>query len=138
MTTDATTSTEAQPFKHHAVVHLFGRHTVAGLASEQKIAGKDFLRIDIPEINGRPARTILYSPDAVYDIEAVDEETARLVAAMNAPAEPLSAWSARRMVQDTASASARELGAPVHSEGQEDPLFDASGLLADEYGDEDD
>jgi hypothetical protein len=36
-------------------------------------------------------------------MEPVDEETARMVAAMDAPPEPVSVWSARRMVGDSAS-----------------------------------
>jgi hypothetical protein len=95
--TDTTTDT----FAAWVVVHLFGRHTVAGRASEQKIAGKDFLRIDVPEVDGRQARTVLYSPDAVYDLESVDEETARLAAKLHPPADPVSVWSARAMVRES-------------------------------------
>jgi len=80
-----TETTQAETFAAWVVVHLFGRHTVAGRASEQKIAGKDFLRIDVPEVDGRQARTVLYSPDAVYDLESVDEETARLAAKLHCP-----------------------------------------------------
>jgi hypothetical protein len=93
----------ADTFDAWVVVHLFGRHTVAGKASEQKVAGKDFLRIDVPEVDGRQARTVLYSPDAVYDLEPVDEETARLAAKLHPPADPVSVWSARAMVRDAGS-----------------------------------
>jgi hypothetical protein len=95
-----TTTPAAEAFEGWVVVHLFGRHTVAGRASEQKIAGKDYLRLDIPEVDGRQARTLFYSPDAVYDLEPVDEETARMVVAMHRPAEPVTAWTARRMLED--------------------------------------
>jgi excisionase family DNA binding protein len=122
VTQDTTATPTAEAFEHWAVVHLFGRHTVAGRASEQKIAGNDFLRVDIPEVDGRQARTILYSPDAVYDIEAVDEETARLVAAMHSPAEPVTTWTARRMLEETASDGGRELTA--RQESLEAGLFD--------------
>jgi hypothetical protein len=96
-------TTDAETFDAWVVLHLFGRHTVAGRASEQKIAGKDFLRVDVPEVDGRQARTVLYSPDAVYDLEPVDEETARLAAKLNPPASPVSVWSARAMVRESGS-----------------------------------
>jgi len=98
----------ANTFAAWVVVHLFGRHTVAGRASEQKIAGKDFLRIDVPEVDGRQARTVLYSPDAVYDLEPVDEEAARLAAKLHPPADPVSVWSARAMVRESGSQLALE------------------------------
>ncbi len=111
MTTDTTDSTsDAKSFDAWAVVHLFGRHTVAGRASEQKIAGQDFLRVDIPEVDCRQARTVLYHPNAVYDIEPVDEETARLVAQTHQPAAPVHEWSARRALAQGASQLA--LGTP--------------------------
>jgi hypothetical protein len=113
------TTTDAETFDAWVVVHLFGRHTVAGKASEQKIAGKDFLRVDIPEVDGRQARTILYSPDAVYDLEPVDEETARLVAKLNPPASPVSVWSARAMVKESGSQLA--LDPPEDDDDEDDP-----------------
>jgi hypothetical protein len=102
------TTIDAETFDAWVVVHLFGRHTVAGRASEQKVAGKDFLRVDIPAVEGRQARTILYSPDAVDDLEPVDEETARLAAKLNPPASPVSVWSARAMVRESGSQLALE------------------------------
>ena len=113
----------ADTFDAWVVVHLFGRHTVAGRASEQKIAGKDFLRIDVPEVDGRQARTVLYSPDAVYDLESVDEETARLAAKLHPPADPVSVYSARAMVRDFGSQLA---------------LGPAAGALGDDETDDDD
>jgi hypothetical protein len=112
-----TDTDHAATFDAWAVVHLFGRHTVAGRASEQKIAGKDFLRIDVPEVDGRQARTIRYNPDAVYDLESVDEETARLVAKLNPPAIPVSVWSARAMVRESGSQLALE---PPDDDGDDD------------------
>ena len=110
----------ADTFAAWVVVHLFGRHTVAGRASEQKIAGKDFLRIDVPEVDGRQARTVLYSPDAVYDLEPVDEETARLAAKLHPPADPVSVWSARAMVRESGSQLALETPADLLEEEDDD------------------
>jgi hypothetical protein len=100
MTEQATTE---QTFDAWAILHLFGRHTVAGKLSEQKVFGKDWARLDVPASDGRQARTILYAPDAVYDFEAVDEETARLVASLHPPADPVSVWSARSMLKQGGS-----------------------------------
>jgi hypothetical protein len=131
MTSEQATTTEAEAFQEWVVVHLFGRHTVAGRASEQKIAGKDYLRLDIPEVDGRQARTLFYSPDAVYDLEPVDEETARMVAALHRPAEPVTAWTARRMLED-AGGEQRELSTPT---GDREELYVAG--LQDDFDDED-
>ena len=117
-----TETTQAETFAAWVVVHLFGRHTVAGRASEQKIAGKDFLRIDVPEVDGRQARTVLYSPDAVYDLEPVDEETARLAAKLHPPADPVSVYSARAMVRESGSQLALETPADLLEEEDDDDL----------------
>jgi hypothetical protein len=102
-TVTTTDTPAAEAFAAWVVLDLFGRQKAAGRASEQKIAGKDFLRLDVPAVDGRQARTLLYSPDAVYAIEPVDEETARVVAAHHRPPEPVSAWSAREMVRQSGS-----------------------------------
>jgi hypothetical protein len=94
---------DAKPLGQWCVCDLFGRQRAAGFLTEVKVAGQDFLRLDIPASGGHQARTIHLNPSAVYSWEAVDEETARLVAAMDAPAEPVSTWSARRMIRDSAS-----------------------------------
>jgi hypothetical protein len=88
----------AEALGHWVVVDLFGRQRAAGYLTEVKFAGADFLRLQIPAVNGRQARTIKFNPSAIYATEYVDEETARVVAAMDQPPEPVSAWSARRMV----------------------------------------
>jgi hypothetical protein len=115
------TDRTADTFDAWVVVHLFGRHTVAGKASEQKIAGKDFLRIDVPEVDGRQARTVLYSPDAVYDLEPVDEETARLAAKLHPPASPVSVWSAREMFRESGSQLALAASGEDLDDDDDDP-----------------
>jgi hypothetical protein len=97
------TAMPAAPLGQWSVVDLFGRQRAAGYLTEVKVAGQDFLRLDIPASNGHQARTIHLNPSAVYSWEAIDEETARLVAAMDAPPSPVSVWSARRMVHDSGS-----------------------------------
>jgi hypothetical protein len=82
-----------------AVLDLFGRQRAAGFLTEVKRAGQDFLRLHIPATNGQQARTIDYHPNAVYGIEYVDEETARMAATLDHPPLPVETWSARRLIE---------------------------------------
>jgi hypothetical protein len=102
-----------------AVLDLFGRQRAAGYLTEVKLGGAEFLRLQIPASNGQQARTIDYNPSAIYSSEYVDEETARMVAATDRPPEPVSVWSARRMV--AAGGSQLALGAG------DDDVDDVSG-----------
>jgi hypothetical protein len=113
-----TETTQADTFTTWAVLDLFGRQRAAGHLTEIKRGGKDFLRLQIPATNGTQARTIDYSPDAVYGIEYVDEETARLVASYDRPPEPISIWKARTMVAAGASQLAIE---PPEDDDDDDP-----------------
>ena len=67
-------------FDEWAVIELFGHRKVAGKVTEFVIAGKGFLRVDIPEDereDGNKGQTIFYGPDAVYSIIPVGEDEAR-------------------------------------------------------------
>ena len=48
-----------------------------GLLGQVTIAGREFLRLDIPACGQREARTVFLRPDAVDFIEVVSEEQAR-------------------------------------------------------------
>jgi hypothetical protein len=125
VTASGGTTDAPEIFDAWAVVHLFGRHTVAGKVTEQKLAGRDFLRVDVPQVDGHQARTIFYNPEAVYDLEPTDEEAARMAAAAHQPAEPVSTWSARRLLGVGTSQLA--LGTPDpdgDGDGDEDPYAD--------------
>jgi hypothetical protein len=78
-----------------AVLELRGRRRLAGWVSEQEIAGKGFVRIDIPATtvsseesaaDEKPSATQFYPPWAVYAITLCEEQTARAVAVMSRPA----------------------------------------------------
>lgn len=75
-------------FAEWAIVELMGHRRLAGYLSAVEIAGKGFLRLDIP---GEPAATQLYNPAAVYAITPTSELTARRVAALSQPA-PVQRW----------------------------------------------
>ena len=73
-----------------SILELLGHRRLAGYVTEQEIAGKGFLRIDIP---GPDATTVtqFYSPDSVYGLTPTTEEIARRVATRSSPA-PVARW----------------------------------------------
>lgn len=77
-------------FREWAILELLGHRRLAGLVTEQEIAGKGFLRIDIPGPEDQTV-TQFYSPDSVYGLTPTTEEIARRVAVRNSPA-PVSHW----------------------------------------------
>ncbi len=46
-----------QKFEAWAIVELFGHQKIAGRLTEQTIGGCHFLRVDVPDVNGRPGFT---------------------------------------------------------------------------------
>ncbi len=74
-----------------AIVELMGHRRLAGYVSEQSIAGKGFIRLDIPAAAGQESVTQLYSPQAVYCLTPCDEATARVVAGIGR-ASPVQRW----------------------------------------------
>lgn len=96
---------------------MFGHRRLAGLLSEQEIAGAGFLRLDVPGPDGEIVATEFYAPAAVYGIHPVEERIARAVAVANRP-EPVTRW---------------ELPAPTPEEDHE-----RRRQIASAYDDEDD
>jgi hypothetical protein len=68
-------------FKTHALVELFGHARIAGLVSEQTIAGQGFVRVDVPATANGPAYTRLFGPSAIYSMTPVTEDVALAIAA---------------------------------------------------------
>jgi len=78
-------------FAEWAIVELMGHRRLAGYLTEVEIAGRGFLRLDIPAgPPGGPAMQ-LYNPSAVYAITPTSEGTARRVAELSQPA-PVALW----------------------------------------------
>jgi len=67
-------------FEGWAIVELFGHSMIAGMASEQSIAGSNMLRVDVPEVDGSPAFTKFFGSGAIYAITPTTEENARIAA----------------------------------------------------------
>lgn len=83
-----TEPSENGPFTEWAIIELMGHRRLAGWLSEQEIAGRGFLRLDIPS---DPPATQLYSPSAVYCITPTTEALARAVA-KTAQHSPVQRW----------------------------------------------
>ncbi len=77
-----------QGFDEWVIVELMGHRRLAGRLTEVEIAGKGFLRLDIPT---EPRATQYYSPAAVYAITPATEETARRAATLGR-IEPVHRW----------------------------------------------
>lgn len=86
-------SATEETFSEWAIVELMGHRRLAGLLSEQEIAGKGFLRLDVPDPANPEtwAATQFYSPASVYCITPVAEDVARKIAADNQP-RPATRW----------------------------------------------
>ncbi len=67
-------------FSSWAIVELFGHSKIAGLATEQVIAGQGFLRVDVPASAEHPAFSRFFGPGAIYSITPTTEEIAILFA----------------------------------------------------------
>jgi hypothetical protein len=79
------------------ILELMGHRRLVGFISEQKIAGRAFLRIDIP---AEPPATQFYGAEAVYCITPTTEEMAREAARLNQVA-PIHRWELPRAAVTT-------------------------------------
>jgi hypothetical protein len=113
-------------FKEWVVLELMGHRRLAGLLTEQEIAGHGFLRLDIHgPIRYKPTgeaidekiATQFYSPSSVYAITPTSEATARAFAERNQPA-PISRWDLPLL-----SAPTVEPPEEAEREREEDPPF---------------
>lgn len=87
-----------QKFEAWAIIELFGHSRMAGLVSEQSIAGSSMVRVDVPETENQPAFTRLLNVSAIYAINPVDKETA-LVMAKNLDKKPIETWDIQKVIQ---------------------------------------
>lgn len=81
-----------------AIVELFGHTKLAGKAIEYTVGSATFIRVDVPETKEQPAFSRLLNPSAIYAINPVTEDVARVTAnALNKA--PIEAWDIGRMNQ---------------------------------------
>lgn len=67
-----------QSFDQWCIVEIFGRQVIAGRVTEQAIGGCSFVRVDVPEVEGRPGFTRFYGQGAIYAMTPVSEEVAKV------------------------------------------------------------
>lgn len=63
-----------------AVVEIMGHVRVAGRVREETLFGSALIRVDVPAVDGHPAFTRYYHPQALYSLCPTDETTALAVA----------------------------------------------------------
>lgn len=78
-------------FDQWALLEIMGHKRFAGRVSEQSIGGSSFIRIDVPEVDGREAYTKIFGASTIYCITPVTERVARGLAA-KMRGEPIKAW----------------------------------------------
>lgn len=69
-----------EKFDYWCIVEIMGHQRYAGRVTEQTVGGAAFVRVDVPESDGRPAFTKLFGAGSIYSISPVAEEIARAVA----------------------------------------------------------
>lgn len=76
---DQETNSEAAPtFDQWAIVDVMGHQRYIGRVTEQVVAGKGFVRVDVPAVDDeRPGFTKLLGVGSIYAISPVTEEIAR-------------------------------------------------------------
>ena len=82
---------ESNKFDQWAIIELFGHTQIAGRVTEESIGGCSFLRVDVPEIGGRPGFTKYLGNGAIYSMTPVGEEIARAALERIRPA-PISVY----------------------------------------------
>lgn len=63
-----------------AIVDLFGHQRIAGMVSEQTIAGGAFVRVDVPDVGDDRGYTRFFGASAIYSISPVSEDIATRMA----------------------------------------------------------
>jgi len=86
-------------FKSWAIVELFGHNQLAGLVTEQVIAGQSFVRIDVPKTKLTPEFTKYHLPTAIYGLTPVNEDYAtRMAEKMNA--QPINDYKHNEVINE--------------------------------------
>lgn len=103
-----------ETFEQYALVELMGRQRIAGMVSERVIAGQGFLQVDVPETSRNPKFTRFISPNGIYAINPIDEQTCKLYAE-NLHVKPIDSWDIHefmRKVEEQRLLSAQTMPEP--------------------------
>lgn len=106
------------------IVGLFGHQKIAGRCTEQNIAGTNMLRVDVPETTKQPGFTRLFGSGAIYDINPVDEQTARYFAE-KLEVKPIEAWNIGELIKKhTALQLENVIADQIERDDEEDSNWD--------------
>lgn len=128
-----TEQTTPAPFQQWAIVEIMGRQTIAGLLTEQTIAGAGFLRIDVPQTSTQQPWSRLISPQAIYAITPVPEDVAT-ARAESLRVKPLAEWDLPAEMREQLRIGRQQLDAAPAAEPDDDEPHDTS--MWDEYEDD--
>jgi hypothetical protein len=125
---------DEQTFNEWGILEVMGRLKMAGVISEQTIAGAGMIRIDVPETNGIPGFTRYFAPGSLYSITPTTEEVARSLAA-SWRAVPVQRFELPQLAAKTGASGdpLEDRGRPIddHPEGY-------GGIADDDLDDRDD
>ena len=96
-------------FEHWALVELMGHQRIAGLACEVNLAGKGFIRVDVPNEKGEILFSRFYSPDAIYCVSPTDRQIA-IGLAVKCASRPVNIYDLTRLISDTKVGEGEEGG----------------------------
>jgi hypothetical protein len=89
---------EQQKFEIPAIVELFGHGRIAGLVTEQQIAGAGFIRVDVPETKDQKAFTRFLNPSAIYALNPVTPEVMMAMAG-RINIKPIELWDISEIIK---------------------------------------
>lgn len=112
-----------------AIIELFGHSRIAGKVTNVSIAGCGFIRVQVPEHNGKPTYTRDIAPKAVYAINPCDEAAAKasLQYCSESPVIQLCAHDIERRLRE----SMRTHETPKLTSGEHDDVDDDDPFAAD-------
>lgn len=88
---------EKENFDVWALVELMGHQKIVGRCTEKNIAGTNFLQVDVPTTTRNPPFTRLIGGAAIYAINPITEELAKVMADKMS-VQPIQAWDVREHV----------------------------------------
>lgn len=83
--------TETTAFDAWCLIELFGHTKLVGHVTETTVGGCNFIRVDVPEVEGNPAFTRYLSQGAIYSMTPIAEILARKMVEQMRP-RPVSVW----------------------------------------------
>lgn len=62
-------------FEEWAIVEVMGHSSYSGLVTDYAVGGAAFVRVDVPEVDGRAGFTKLLGPSSIYAITPCSKES---------------------------------------------------------------